>query len=331
MNTDQLLGTVPRKKATVLQRFLAYVIDMIIVGILGGIVQDGWIVTALTAIYFIWPYSTTGQTLGKRALNIKVVSIDGSPLDWKKGILRSIGYLSSILFGIGFLWALWDSDRQAFHDKIAGTYVVPASVVTELVVDNIQLTDIHRRQRRWLIGLGIPAILVVVGFVLFVQGRVAEVREMGPWPSTEYSPQDVAAVDLSNLGLQPGQTLDPRDEGSWSDGNYRDGIFKNYIANGNDAVGIWMLRYEDKQLAAKDYQRWRAWAEAGNCGIYTYANWGRSGVIHCQFSDAYDKIFWNDCWIIDIIAIEGTEFTPEVLVDLVQDALADHWREIEKP
>lgn len=326
MMTNQSIKTISEEKATIMRRFFAYAIDMIILGILGGIVQDGWIVTALTAIYFIWPYSTNGQTLGKRALNIKVVSIDGSPLDWKKGILRSIG----ILFGIGFLWALWDSDRQAFHDKIAGTYVVPASVVIEPVLDNIQLTDIRRRQRRWLIGLGIPTILVVAGFLLFIRRGVAEVKEMGPWPSAEYSPQQVAAVDLSELGLQLVEILDPRDEDSWSGGSYRDGVRVTYTAGRTEIVAIWALRYADKQLAANDYTFWRAWATEGNCGAYKYAYWGSSGVVHCQFSDAYDKIFWNDTWIVEIIAIEGT-ITPGVLVDLVRDAIAAHWREIENP
>jgi uncharacterized RDD family membrane protein YckC len=32
--------------------------------------------------------------------------------------------LSGIFFGLGYLWALWDRDSQAWHDKIAGTLVI---------------------------------------------------------------------------------------------------------------------------------------------------------------------------------------------------------------
>jgi uncharacterized RDD family membrane protein YckC len=34
--------------------------------------------------------------------------------------------LSVAPFGLGFFWALWDRDGEAFHDKIVGTHVVPA-------------------------------------------------------------------------------------------------------------------------------------------------------------------------------------------------------------
>jgi len=33
-------------------------------------------------------------------------------------------WLSGLLFGLGYLWILLDKDRQAWHDKLASTYVV---------------------------------------------------------------------------------------------------------------------------------------------------------------------------------------------------------------
>jgi hypothetical protein len=54
-----------------------------------------------------------------------------------------------------------------------------------------------------------------------------------------------------------------------------------------------------------------------------------SGIIHCQFTDAYDKILWNEHWIVNIVAMEGTEVGPDLLVDQVRDAIADHWQTIE--
>ena len=32
--------------------------------------------------------------------------------------------VSFLFFGLGFYWAIWDKDRQAWHDKIAGTLVL---------------------------------------------------------------------------------------------------------------------------------------------------------------------------------------------------------------
>src|SRR5574342_741462 len=85
--------TVPVARATFWRRWLAYAIDAIILGFADGCLgfadglisslgsneqAQGWwtvvwgiIRVAIQAIYFIWPYSTSGQTLGKRALKIK--------------------------------------------------------------------------------------------------------------------------------------------------------------------------------------------------------------------------------------------------------------------
>jgi uncharacterized RDD family membrane protein YckC len=34
------------------------------------------------------------------------------------------GIFSIAVFGLGFLWVLRDPERQGWHDRIAGTYVV---------------------------------------------------------------------------------------------------------------------------------------------------------------------------------------------------------------
>jgi uncharacterized RDD family membrane protein YckC len=60
-------------------------------------------------------------------LHIKVVKTDGSLLDYQGAFIRLIGYLvSSYCFGIGLIWAAFDAQKQGWHDKIAGTYVVKA-------------------------------------------------------------------------------------------------------------------------------------------------------------------------------------------------------------
>jgi uncharacterized RDD family membrane protein YckC len=81
------------------------------------------IVSTLYILIFWLKYN--GQTPGKRAMHIKIIKEDGSPLDWGVAIIRYIGYFVSwIPLCLGYLWAIWDSRKQAWHDKIARTLVV---------------------------------------------------------------------------------------------------------------------------------------------------------------------------------------------------------------
>jgi uncharacterized RDD family membrane protein YckC len=46
-------------------------------------------------------------------------------VDWATSIVRALAcFLSLFAAGLGFLWIIWDPERQAWHDKIAGTVVV---------------------------------------------------------------------------------------------------------------------------------------------------------------------------------------------------------------
>jgi uncharacterized RDD family membrane protein YckC len=75
--------------------------------------------------YYPYFWVRSGQTPGKRLLHLKVVRCDGQPLSWGTAIGRYLGYIVSALpLYLGFLWILWDRNKQGFHDKIAGTVVV---------------------------------------------------------------------------------------------------------------------------------------------------------------------------------------------------------------
>ena len=67
-----------------------------------------------------------GQTLGKMAVGIKVVNADGSIPGLGVAALREVlgKIVSSIVIYIGFLWIIWDREKQGWHDKIASTHVV---------------------------------------------------------------------------------------------------------------------------------------------------------------------------------------------------------------
>jgi len=56
---------------------------------------------------------------------LRLVRTDGARIHVAEAIVRAlVGILSLVVAGIGFLWVLWDPERQSWHDRVAGTYVV---------------------------------------------------------------------------------------------------------------------------------------------------------------------------------------------------------------
>ena len=56
---------------------------------------------------------------------LRVVRVDGKPLDFPESLVRGLtGIISLAVVGLGFLWMLRDPERQTWHDRVAGTYVV---------------------------------------------------------------------------------------------------------------------------------------------------------------------------------------------------------------
>lgn len=81
----------------------------------------GWW-TMYFAILMPW---MNGQTPGKKAAGIRVVRLDGQPVNWWHAFERAGGYAAGLATGtLGFAQIYWDPNRQAIHDKIAGTVVV---------------------------------------------------------------------------------------------------------------------------------------------------------------------------------------------------------------
>jgi uncharacterized RDD family membrane protein YckC len=67
-------------------------------------------------------------TFGKRAVGAMVVSEGGLPLNFRQALVRNISKILSIVpLFIGCLWAAFSKKHQAWHDKIAKTYVVRSS------------------------------------------------------------------------------------------------------------------------------------------------------------------------------------------------------------
>ncbi len=327
-------SAVSLEKASLVRRLIAYFIDLIILGVVDRLVMIPFpnkpfipqlIPPAIDSLYFIAWYSTTGQTIGKSLLGIEVVSVDGTALNWRKGVLRFIGYVVSALpLGIGFLWAIRDRDKQAGQDKIAGTYVIKPSLRQQQVWETIDPREIQQRRRRWLIGLGIPSLVIIAGILYFISGILAEVRQMGPWPGSEIPLTEVASSDLSQLGFAIGQPIDARKLQVWQQGIYKDGVEVSYWLGQEEVAQVFALRYDNWLSASDDFNVLSVWNLEPNHEFITY------GKTRCQFSNQDNRIFWNGNLIVHIVTFEGSKFAPDMLADLVRDALTAHWKTLVK-
>ena len=67
----------------------------------------------------------TGQSLGRKFLNIAVLTATGEPIGIGKAALREIigRWVSGLVCYLGYLNAFWDKHNQMWHDKIADCYV----------------------------------------------------------------------------------------------------------------------------------------------------------------------------------------------------------------
>lgn len=78
----------------------------------------------IVATILFWRYKCA--TPGKMWLKMKVVDeVTGEPMSYLQSTIRYFAYIISIIpLGLGFLWIIWDSKKQSWHDKIARTVVV---------------------------------------------------------------------------------------------------------------------------------------------------------------------------------------------------------------
>jgi uncharacterized RDD family membrane protein YckC len=76
-------------------------------------------------LYFVWCWHRGGQTLPMKTWKLRLVSTDGEPVSLRQAALRYLlACLSLAGAGAGFVWAVFDRDRQFLHDRLAGTRIV---------------------------------------------------------------------------------------------------------------------------------------------------------------------------------------------------------------
>lgn len=103
-------------------RMVALLIDAILVGI---VTQMHHLFLPALALYGAVLWKLRGATIGGIIFGLKVVRSDGNPSDWVTMFVRALAcFFSLIVVGLGFFWIAFDPEKQAWHDKIAGTVVV---------------------------------------------------------------------------------------------------------------------------------------------------------------------------------------------------------------
>ena len=77
-------------------------------------------------LYFAIQESSASQaTLGKKAMGLKVTTLDAERITFGQASGRHFGkYLSCIILFIGYLMMLWDENKQTLHDKMANTIII---------------------------------------------------------------------------------------------------------------------------------------------------------------------------------------------------------------
>jgi uncharacterized RDD family membrane protein YckC len=134
-NTYGGAGVLSGARAGFWRRFAGAFIDGVVLGIASGILRGvlgtgagtglGFVVGAVYFTAFIG--AERGQTLGQMALGIRVVGLDtGSSIGYGRAFIRwLVSLISAAVILLGYLWMLWDKEKQCWHDKAANDVVVP--------------------------------------------------------------------------------------------------------------------------------------------------------------------------------------------------------------
>jgi uncharacterized RDD family membrane protein YckC len=118
-------------RAAFFDRIAALVLDTILIAFVYNVFNldrlgdDMSLFILSTVAYHVAFWTWKGTTLGGIILNLRVIRMDGYRMRFVDALVRGLSAIfSAIVVGLGFLWILRDPERQAWHDRIAGTYVL---------------------------------------------------------------------------------------------------------------------------------------------------------------------------------------------------------------
>lgn len=133
------VGVGPRAIAVIIDSLMFVVLACCLLFIWAVAASDGdfeatggaaWLIDFVILVIYVGYFTilegTSGATLGKRLLNLKVVKIDGTPVEMREALIRNVLRIID-----GFFWYLvgaiiiWTSpNKQRLGDMVAKTIVV---------------------------------------------------------------------------------------------------------------------------------------------------------------------------------------------------------------
>ena len=78
-----------------------------------------------TYVLAMWIGDKGGSPLRVKTGVLVLDETDGSYIGIKRAFIRGLmSYVSQIVFMLGYLWMIWDPNKQTWHDKVAKSVVV---------------------------------------------------------------------------------------------------------------------------------------------------------------------------------------------------------------
>lgn len=104
--------------------FVPLIVLSFVIGFVSSILAN--LIVLAAGLYFYYLDGETGASPGKRVMGLKTINMEtGQTIGGGLGIVRYFAHiLDSITCFIGYLFPLWDANRQTFADKVMKTVVL---------------------------------------------------------------------------------------------------------------------------------------------------------------------------------------------------------------
>lgn len=126
-------GVMPRAAAWAIDFALRVAVLIAVSAILGllGKTGAGLNLLLIFSVYWLYPVLLEvlydGQTIGKRAIGLRVIHANGTPVAWLASIVRNLMRVVDmlpVLYGFGVMAGLLDTRGRRLGDMVAGTLVI---------------------------------------------------------------------------------------------------------------------------------------------------------------------------------------------------------------
>jgi len=80
---------------------------------------------SIRQFFFVWFWVNDGGTLGMKTWKIKIINNNGNNISYKQALIRfNVAIISLIIFGLGFMMAIFNKEKKCLHDIISKTILI---------------------------------------------------------------------------------------------------------------------------------------------------------------------------------------------------------------